>query len=325
MEWVPSRVSLDHPCGECQRCDTTVLDDHSVKHPNFELKSCDPLEGIDFPIFEYTALQITDAFTLNIIPGYMDLQIKREALNRWKRLILDLPKSDSEMSTATFDIETAFLILDDFLFLRSLRDCVGIRWVEKFPGDKLLGECWPNQGIRGKCTWIDILKPSHDRPMTVQYVLETILHEMCHALFTLACTCSVCSCKLNLVNAAGLEGHGPCWDRLRTTVEETANHHLSEFLPGRLCLDFDSQGVKDARKAKFKMLISLAAKIERQNDPAERLKKAIRRRKAKEDEPNTPEGDEIRRRKDEVLWDIVAMFGKPEEETQSRSQNLCGS
>lgn len=79
---------MDHPCGECAHCadESWTLESHPV---SFKIVSNSHTDGINFKAKEFTANQIADAFA-TLIPGHINWQIKKNALERWSALLSEL-------------------------------------------------------------------------------------------------------------------------------------------------------------------------------------------------------------------------------------------
>lgn len=110
---------LDFACDECNDCcGQTILP--STHDQFFNPISKSPTEGIDFTSDDYTANQLSDAFT-HLIPGHMDWPIKKIALETWDELISNL-RAKKPLHTKDIDLEAIFKALDDILFLRALQE-----------------------------------------------------------------------------------------------------------------------------------------------------------------------------------------------------------
>lgn len=221
----------------CDGCKFCSIQDHPDHHSRqFKAISISPITGILFRTYEYSAIQLADAFDY-IISGHLDFEIKKQALDRWNVLYPELNDGPRWRDTE-FDLKDMFFVLDDFLFLGALRDSCKVEWVD---------ECmtgWTHHSIgwfetaevtnRGPTLWIRLVRPTVAKKLTVQGILGTLMHEMCHAILAFRCFCYRCRCPLNRMNSAGLSGHGPSWDKLRRPVEKTANRHLLTDEPIRL-------------------------------------------------------------------------------------------
>lgn len=101
------------------------------------------------------------------------------------------------------------------------RDCVG--WCE-----------YEEKTNRRPTQWIHLVPPTVKRPKTVQEVLGTSVHDVCHAIFAFSCCCFSCHwCLLNRINGEGLTGHGPSWKKTRaensTTYRSDAHERNNDF------------------------------------------------------------------------------------------------
>ena len=224
-----SYISPGPLCDSCKFCSIQERPDRHSRQ--FKAISTSPITGIVFKAYEYSAIQLAEAFD-KIISGYMDSEIKKQALERWSVLhqeLLDGPYwRDSE-----FDLKDIFFVLDDFLFLGALRDSCRVEWVDKrITGwfQHKIGWCnMAEETNRGPTQWIRLVRPTVDQQRSVQEILGTLMHEMCHAIFAFKCGCYRCRCPLNQMYSEGLSGHGPSWDKLRRSIEKTANLHLMQF------------------------------------------------------------------------------------------------
>ena len=113
-----SYISPGPLCDSCKFCSIQERPDRHSRQ--FKAISTSAVTGIVFKAYEYSAIQLADAFD-KIVSGYMDFEIKKQALERWNVLhqeLLDGPY----WRDAEFDLKEIFFVLDDFLFLRALRD-----------------------------------------------------------------------------------------------------------------------------------------------------------------------------------------------------------
>lgn len=298
------RMPFSQACGECSACTSstpTVTD-----HPPFGVKYNDPRDGIDVEWVRFTAQQIADAF-INLIPEHMDWPIKQDALARWKTLQPDFGDGSREC-IAEFDIMPAWEIFNDFLFIGLLKDLCCIKWVDQGDIDNSIGRFAYNTGIRGPRAWIYIVRPSPLGPCTVQDCLETLLHEMCHALLYLACQCNVCGCHLNRINGEGMRYHGPSWESVRRTVENTASMHFPGFSRRFYLCGAYEPDLELERQTECRILHSLFRKIEGHGNVLEKQKGYRRAEKKAERQPNTPEESRSDQVLDEAMEYMVAIF-----------------
>lgn len=268
----------------CDWCEYCTIPQHSLYHSKqFKAISISPVTGIVFKAYEYSATQLADAFE-NIVSDHMDFEIKRHALERWNMLIpalLDGPQwRDTE-----FELQGIFLALDDFLFLRALRHRCRVEWVDECKtGSKrgLVGWCESGEETNlGPVHWIRLVRPTANKPRSVQDCLCTLMHEMCHAIFAFRCDCSCCRCPLSRMNGEGFDGHGPSWEKLRRSVEFTANLHLERLLPDYvyLCASSEPQ-IESEQKGVTKMLSGLYKRITQQGSESAISKRLERSKKA---------------------------------------------
>ena len=281
---------LQHRCHECRKCTQPYRTPRT--HVDFKVDSNSPTDGIDFEDCEYTAQSITNAF-IRFIPGHMDWPIKKQALDRWNALAFDLFSGPVE-----FDLLPVFRILDDFLFLRALQDNWSMEWVDKRktgPYADAVGWATVRYKMRGANNRISVVRPSTTSHQTVQDVLDTILHEMCHAILQCSCNCMVCTCHVIAMSEKGLTGHGPSWQILIRVADEIATLYLKGFsVPywanARKYQAKASQ--EQEEKTKTKILGSMFEKVKGEGTAAAQAKKAERAKVRASREDNTPESDE---------------------------------
>lgn len=264
--------------------------------------------GINIRDREYTAQSISDAFS-QFIPGHMDWPIKRQALERWNSLAFDLYSGPVE-----FDLLPVFHILDDFLFLRAIQNRWDVRWIDyttKGRNAETMGLCDEAFDIRGPMMWINVTRPTNTFHRTVQEVLDTLVHEMCHALLRAACMCSVCRCQLKVMDQRGVAFHGPSWQAVMQHADETASSHLKGFSAPHW-VEFRKKELERMKtmeaKAIVKMLGRLWESIKGKGTDAARLKNAERAKARAKFQDNTPENDALKHTENEALLSITRMF-----------------
>ena len=216
----------------------------------------------------------------------MDSEIKRSALARWDELLRDL-LDGPVWRDAEFDLKDSFHILDDFLFMRALQHQCRVEWVDgcqRGPNRDRLGWCQLEVGTnRGQECLICLVRPTVDRPTSVEIVLSTLKHEMCHALMTFTCLCNCCRCPLNAMNGKGLDYHGPSWQKLRKCVESTASVYLNTFYePMPLCYPKGPEAQAEENKV-AKMLSGLYKKVTQQGSECAELKRVERAKRRTEE------------------------------------------
>ena len=265
-------------CDMCKFCSIQERPDYHSRP--FKAISMSPVTGIVFKAYEYSAIQLADAFD-SIISGHMDFEIKIQALNRWKVLIPELLDGGYWRDTE-FDIKNIFFVLDDFLFLGALRERCRVEWVDERTTGWLqhkIGWCEPAEVTNREPTqWIRLIRPTGAKQRSVQEILGTLMHEMCHAIFAFKCGCYRCRCPLNKMNGEGLSGHGPSWDKLRRSIEKTANQHLLRYEPIQLCYDVGTES-EEERQQVGRMLSGLYKRITKQGSESAELKRLERAQK----------------------------------------------
>ena len=274
-----SYISPGPLCDMCKFCSIQERPGYHSRH--FKAISMSPITGIVFKAYEYSAIQLADAFE-GITSGYMEFEIKMQALERWNVLLPELLDGPFLRETE-FDLKDVFFVLDDFLFLRALRDRCRVEWVD----ERLTG--WQHHKIgwceaggetnHGPILWIRLVRPTARKPRSVRDILITLMHEMSHAIFAFKCYCACCRCPLNQMNGEGLDFHGPSWEKLRRSVEETANTHLYGFEPISLCYPTEPE-LENERASVGRMLSGLYKRISQQGSESAELKRAERAERA---------------------------------------------
>ena len=269
-----------------------------------------PIDVINFKLHEYTAHQLAEAFS-RMAQEDFDWPIKRQALDSWNAILSDLLEEPLLRETE-FDLVPIVNILDDLLFRRALREHCGVAWVDVLlgPVDKSdVGSSQDGSYIRGWRHGICIVRPSAKDPKTVQNCLTTLMHEMCHALLSVACQCAVCSCSLNEMNGEGVTGHGPTWQMLARAVEDCVNGWLKGFgEPFRLLYLEDDGDLEYERMSKVRLLGGLYKAIKERETDAAREKKEERGRRRAERWRNTAEGDGKEKVENETLACVRLLF-----------------
>lgn len=139
---------------------------------------------------------------------------QRQALRSWNRVQLPLGLSIS----TPFRLMPVFDIYNDYLFCGALHGRVNVVWVDDCPKAGQKGFTVDAPGPL-HCATISIKRPGavvHTTwtPHLVKESLETLLHEMIHALFNLyECRCATCTMGENQASNTGVQGsgHGPDW------------------------------------------------------------------------------------------------------------------
>ena len=296
-------------CDWCEYCN--ILERPGHHHLPFKPISVSPVTGITFEAFEYSANQLADGFE-SIIQGHMDSEIKRSALARWNELLPDL-LDGSVCRDAEFDLKDLFHILDDFLFMGALQHLCRVDWVdESQKGHKRKWVGWCELAVptnRGPRCVMSIVRPTVKKPRTIEDVVATLKHEMCHALFAFRCRCYCCRCPLNRIKSEGLSGHGPSWQKIRRCVERTANLYLDDtFESSSLCHHTEPE-LKNEEKKVAKMLNGFYKKVTQQGSESAQLKEVERAKRKEEAEMVAefkvePDGEE----KLDILACAGAMF-----------------
>lgn len=268
-------------------------------HPHIlRLGSGDPGEEIDMVKSEFTLRTITDSFDL-LVPGSMDLPIKRDALARWESILPEL-QSGPKDRVDEFDLQPAWEVLGDVLFPGFFRVWCRLKWEDREELNGYDGKI-TDLATKGQICWIWVARPSIHRPQTVPEALSILLQQMCDAMISLTCGgCKIYIRKMDMINGRSLTDHGPVW--------QVVKHVLSGLSqPFELCHSTEPDTpIEEA--IKFRMLRGLSNGAERLSNVSKRLKVQQRARRDLEKEPNTPEEGY----RDQVLGDaleyIVAML-----------------
>ena len=269
-------------CNWCEHCN---IQKRPVYHRlPFKPISISPITGITFNAFKYSANQLADGFE-KVIQGYMDSEIKSSALARWNEILPDLLVGPV-WRDAEFDLKDSFHVLDDFLFMRALQHRCRVEWANECENRWTRNTNGWCEGAaptnEGPACWIYLVRPTVQNPRTVWNVLEILMHEMCHALFTFRCDCWCCSCPLNRIHGDGLGWHGPSWEKLRRYVERTACLHLSSpNEPFLLCDGTDPQAEAEEKKV-AKMLSGLYKRVTQQGSESAEMKRVERAKRRTE-------------------------------------------
>lgn len=143
------------------------------------------------------------------------LQVR--AHEEWKSWSKSL---DKEQLLQVDDVHPVFIIFDKFFFAGCLCEHTDLIWESAKETDTFEGYC-EIQGRRAKIVLREYPLQMGDRS-GIQYLLSTLLHEMCHAFILLfACKCGTCYEKhLSLV---GLSGHGSTWSIAATAIQVEAD------------------------------------------------------------------------------------------------------
>ena len=294
----------------CDRCKFCSIQERPDRHSRqFKAISISPITGIVFKAYEYSAIQLADAFE-GIVSGHMDFEIKTRALERWNVLLPELLDGPLLRETE-FDLKDMFFVLNDFLFLGALRNRCCVEWVdERRTGkwQKTLGWCEHGEETNhGLVQWIRLVRPTGAKPQSVRDVLITLMHEMCHAIFTFRCDCPCCCCPLNRLNGEGFSGHGPSWGKLRRSIERTANTHLTGLFEP-IALSYPCEPDFEIERARAgRMLSGLYKKITQQGSESAELKRVERAKRAADQARLL--ADIAKEQTEEKLFETIACAG----------------
>jgi hypothetical protein len=114
-------------------------------------------------------------------------------------------------------------IFDELFFFGSIGRRCTITWSSL--GPCTLGRCTPIQyGLETHCIIELDIKFTGDVVSDKNLLLETLLHEMCHAFLEIyACHASECFLERE---HGGVTGHGRAWEMVATAAQNTANRNF---------------------------------------------------------------------------------------------------
>ena len=180
------------------------------------------------------------------------------------------------------DLQPVYRLLDDFLFLGALRDCCFMEWADemlKVGGQEKLGWVIRDKRTEGPLLQIRMARPTSEIPLLVHTLLWVLMHEMCHALLYLACECSICCCELHMMDGWGITGHGPSWQRLRASVEETVNLNLKGFSEPFSLSHPTEPELRSEAEARERFLKGMSKKFATKHNKVDQEKRAARNTK----------------------------------------------
>ncbi|KAL6713964.1 hypothetical protein ACLMJK_008458 [Lecanora helva] len=167
---------------------------------------------------------------------------QHKAIERWISLSRPLRHLKGDGSSADrrlkdkFDekkLSDFFAVFDDFFFRGALTPWVVIKLVDFIesgdPDTIIFGDAYDYDRDGKKCR-IRIAKPKETWTLEiVQKMMDTILHEMTHAVFVVFnCRGSACDSPISRATHQGVYGseHGPNWRRLGQAIDNEANVSL---------------------------------------------------------------------------------------------------
>jgi len=126
-----------------------------------------------------------------------------------------------------FDLRPFFELFDDILFSSMLKDFVRVEWIAPNPYFLGILNASPDKAVVSVIC-VPLQNPKWpDR--SLEDFLDTLLHEMAHALFAVyKCHCRVCECEINLMTGEGVTGHGPAWWSIVGAVRSKAGSILGK-------------------------------------------------------------------------------------------------
>ena len=173
-------------------------------------------------------------------------QVQRDALMRWRA---NETERRREKEGYTFPLDFYFEIFDDYFFLGSLRQYTKVAWAHNTPANiDWVGLTKVNSRFvtPGPLEILIQVKRQDDQLRNREIVgecLDTLLHEMVHAFFTIYSVSA-----MEIMETVGLTGHGECWVRVATVIAAEANRSFGESW------DQWELGIADARLLEEKTL-----------------------------------------------------------------------
>ncbi|KAI9892932.1 MAG: hypothetical protein M1814_000816 [Vezdaea aestivalis] len=125
-------------------------------------------------------------------------------------------------------LQEMFEAVDDYFFRGMLKKHITIRQarigdygVTMSGTSRLTKHLLKKKGVRIDITDGSISIPGNTFYEKFQFILGTIMHEACHAVFFLY-TCTCMSCLMKLTKELGISGHGPAWMEIAQAVVNRA-------------------------------------------------------------------------------------------------------
>ena len=223
----------------CQVCEPRrdLLVTHPLQPTEWHPRFCsrhDIRQPQDAETRRYLSKDVADGVRGLFIGGIRDgdkvslldlADVQRKALKSWEGVTFPLGKR----TTTHFALEPVFDIFDDYFFCGSLHGRIDIVWTDILPTAEQKGYTSDAAGSLHRAT-IFIKRPHAEfRTWTkrlVNEVLQTLLHEMIHAVFNVyECRCCTCMMRENHARNTGVSGsgHGPVWRDLGQAVQQEAN------------------------------------------------------------------------------------------------------
>lgn len=222
---VQSPIHRNWTCGACSSCQETTGREISV-HPECPLNSTTCGHDV-LKLHTYEAHVLAEAL-IDLFANktsYQLTKLQAGALERWNEWYPSVV--NNQHRSRDLNLLPPLSIFNDFFFGGVLRGHVIVQWDTYTRQDGMYGCSLlePN----GKCM-IEIGRLKRHQPHqkwthhTIHNILDTLLHEMAHAVFFLfKCNCRVCACQRNEIMGRGLSGHGPAWTKLCKAIQEDAD------------------------------------------------------------------------------------------------------
>lgn len=239
-------------CGVCEECKLRNQPGSltSSSHDHFSLEFGRILRSgrrfLRDSVHGWRVLQ--DGFT-ELFTAASRVDIQKEAVIRWQDhqqrhgLTIDFNKAT--------ELKHVFNMIDDYLFRGTLKGSKKLIWVDYDPTNpELLGQTYLDEDAPDTRVVIEITRTPnpgehgehpHDDPSEV---IDTLLHEMCHAVFELY-TCQYCC----TASGPGFTGHGPAWLSLCHAVQESLRMSFAGFENFEFAIADDSSSVQEELEA----------------------------------------------------------------------------
>ncbi|KAG8533351.1 uncharacterized protein KY384_002134 [Bacidia gigantensis] len=286
-----SGEKLDEPCTNCVQC-RLHGDQVHFKCPN-EVpgrRSWGALEDGDESVLS-TKQPVSDLVT-NITALCFEKHTRRQHIfgrRLYQRLLFEQSQWEhGKPRLSTKDLHDFFVLFDKTFFRGLLTNSQRVN-LEVVTEDAGEGEWLGHTVVSDKLSSntqatirVRKLRRKDFNPRHIlQCLLETLLHEMVHAVLELfACCCRVCFCKRNLLATVGLRGHGPTWIRLGKALQDTLNRNLPNVMffpwtiycaPSELALELDlKRRIEETGECEGKLDLPLREQLD--EDDIARLK-----------------------------------------------------
>lgn len=233
-------------CGYCTRCQKSIdnpLNDiipNDPRHFPFKDAKYTDKGKLDLEARCFTAAAIIAGFT-SLFPPTTLQPLQHDAHKRWHAWMSAeeaTPNSTTPwtwsrkaaINAESLDLNFFFTLFDDYFFRGALQKWTRIEWVDYASDPDAYGSTKADSEAEDESDVLEILEVliTITRPpesegwdeKVVRRILETILHEIAHAIFrAFRCRCVDCECTTSLALTIGMEGHGPLWVELAQAIE----------------------------------------------------------------------------------------------------------